>query len=75
MFGFKKLSKEDRILHYLKQRKNKWVNGWLMVQYAKTLHHTQLISNLKKRGYNIQNQMRYNKRTKITETEYKLILN
>lgn len=70
-----KLSKEEKMLHYLRCRKNKWVNGWNMVQYVKTLHHTQLISNLRKKGYSIENRPKYNKRRGVTETEYKININ
>ena len=63
-------SKEARMLRYLRARKNKWCNGWDMVMYVKTLHHTQLIKNLRK-DHNIINKREYKNGT--THTFYKLI--
>ena len=60
------------MLKYLRARKNKWVNGWSMVQYVKTLHHTQLISNLRHKGYIIENKVENVKG--VTHTCYKITI-
>ena len=70
---FKRMSKEERMLKYLKARQGKWVNWWKMVQYVKTLHHTQLISNLRAKWYVILNKTEYNKRDGVNHTFYKLL--
>lgn len=58
-------SKESRMLRYLRERKNKWVNGWDMVKYVKTLHHTQLIMRLRKE-HRIENKTEWVKGAKHT---------
>lgn len=72
MFNFRKNeTKKEKMLRYLMARKNKWCNWWKLVSFVKTLHHTELIRQLRKE-YTIKNRTTYNNGT--THTEYKLVI-
>ena len=56
--GAKAKEQSEAILAYLERHANQWVSVYDLIRAARTLSHTKRISELKARGYDIQNECR-----------------